>query len=205
MVLWPRTPYVVYVRFNMGNLYIGISIASYSIPGSVFYSPCKIVLLTLAAPRGVTDLHLSWGIHREHARTAYHETCGTEYQQPYRRCNSQTPYFNWNIAQARPMTCLTYHAACKVVFQPPIGRTHSWRFSIFNEINKPLESAPWGSPSGRIFGGVTTATYSYVIPVANLRLLEGETNLLGVTIILDRMFGLIGTYYRGEANFSFCC
>ena len=25
------------------------------------------------------------------------------------------------------------------------------------------------------------------------------------TIILDGMFGLIGAYYRGEANFSFCC
>ena len=33
----------------------------------------------------------------------------------------------------------------------------------------------------RIFGGVTTSTYSYVIPVANLRLLEGETNLYGIT------------------------
>ena len=65
---------------------------------------CKIVLLTLAAPRGVTDLYLSWRIHIEHARTAYHETCGTEYQQPYRRCNSQTPYYRWNIAQARPMS-----------------------------------------------------------------------------------------------------
>ena len=45
----------------------------------------KIVLLTLAAPRGVTDLYLSWGIHIlvEHARTAYHETCGTEYQQSH--------------------------------------------------------------------------------------------------------------------------
>ena len=29
----------------------------------------------------------------EHARTAYHKICGTEYQQPYRRFNSQTPYF----------------------------------------------------------------------------------------------------------------
>ena len=28
-----------------------------------------------------------------------------------------------------------YHAACKVEFQPPIGRTHSWRFSIFNKIS----------------------------------------------------------------------
>ena len=31
-------------------------------------------------------------LHIEYNRTAYHETCGTEYQQPYRRCNSQTPY-----------------------------------------------------------------------------------------------------------------
>ena len=29
----------------------------------------------------------------------------------------------------------------------PIGRTHSWRFSIFYKIIKPLESAPRGSPS----------------------------------------------------------
>ena len=36
--------------------------------------------------------YLSWGMHIEHPRTAYHETCWTEYQQPYRRCNSQTPY-----------------------------------------------------------------------------------------------------------------
>ena len=44
------------------------------------HGPCKIVLLTLVAPRGVTDLYLSWGIHTciEHARTAHHETCGTE-------------------------------------------------------------------------------------------------------------------------------
>ena len=65
---------------------------------------CKIVLLTLVAPRGVTDLYLSWGINIEHARAAYHETCGIEYQQPHRRCNSQPPYYKWNIAQARPMS-----------------------------------------------------------------------------------------------------
>ena len=47
------------------------------------YRPCKIVLLTLVSPRGVTDLYLSWGIHVERARTACHETCGTEYH-PYR-------------------------------------------------------------------------------------------------------------------------
>ena len=68
------------------------------------HRPCKIVLLTLVAPRGVTDLYLSWGIHIEHARTAYHETCRTEYQPAYRRCNSQTPYYKCNTAQARPMS-----------------------------------------------------------------------------------------------------
>ena len=26
---------------------------------------------------------------------------------------------------------VSYRAACKVGFQPPIGRTHSWRFSFF--------------------------------------------------------------------------
>ena len=29
---------------------------------------------------------------------------------------------------------VTYHAAWKAEFQPPIGRVHSWRFSIFNNI-----------------------------------------------------------------------
>ena len=27
--------------------------------------------------------------------------------------------------------CLTYHAACKVEFLPPIGRNHIWRFSFY--------------------------------------------------------------------------
>jgi len=57
----------------------------YLTPPSIVYSicaqngygqhrPCKFVLLTLVAPRGVADSHLSWGIHIEHARTAFHET-----------------------------------------------------------------------------------------------------------------------------------
>ena len=32
--------------------------------------------------------------------------------------------------------CLTYHAACKVEFQPPICRTDSWRFSTFLFLKK---------------------------------------------------------------------
>ena len=43
------------------------------------HRPCKIVLLTLVAPGGVTDLYLSWGINIEQARTVYHEICWTEY------------------------------------------------------------------------------------------------------------------------------
>ena len=70
------------------------------------HRPCKIVLLTLVTPSGVTNLYLSWGINIEHARTAYRKACGTEYQQPYRRFYSRTPYeyFNWNIAQACSMS-----------------------------------------------------------------------------------------------------
>ena len=56
------------------------------------------------ARMGVTDLYIPWGINVDHARTAYHKTCGTEYQQPYRRFDSQTPYYKWNVAQARPMS-----------------------------------------------------------------------------------------------------
>ena len=37
----------------------------------------------------------------------------------------------WNAAQLNGW-CL--NAACKVEIQPPIGRIHSWRFSIFNKI-----------------------------------------------------------------------
>ena len=39
------------------------------------HHPCKIVLLTLVTPRGVTDVYLSRGINIEHARTAFHKTC----------------------------------------------------------------------------------------------------------------------------------
>ena len=54
------------------------------------HRPCKIILLTLVAPSPTYVFHEEY-IYIEHARTAYHETCGTEYQQPFRRCNSQTP------------------------------------------------------------------------------------------------------------------
>ena len=38
---------------------------------------------------------------------AYDETCGTEYRQPYRRCNSQTPYYIGLVKQAHE-----YHLRC---------------------------------------------------------------------------------------------
>ena len=67
--------------------------------------PCKVVLLTLFAPRGVTDLYLSWGINIEHARKICSNTCGIEHQHPYRRFNSPTPYdYKWNITQACAMS-----------------------------------------------------------------------------------------------------
>ena len=74
--------------------------------------------------QGITDLYLSWGINLnvEHARTAYHKTCGTENQQPYRRRNSQTPCFNWNIAQARPMSVSNVRRS----LQSWESTTHRW-------------------------------------------------------------------------------
>ena len=142
------------------------------------HCPCKIVLLTLVASRGFTDLYLSWGIHIEHARTAYHETCWIEYQQPYRRFNSQTPYYKWNIAQARPMSVSDVSRS----LQSWVSTTH-WSYSqltFFNMCRKT--QSPWSRPHEtaqvtRNFDGVTTTTCSCVIAVANLRLLEGETNL----------------------------
>ena len=51
---------------------------------------------------------------------------------------------------ARQWACLMYHAACNVEFQPPVGRTHSWRFSIFYKICR------WFIVFGR--------KYSYLVP-----------------------------------------
>ena len=95
------------------------------------HRPCKIVLLTLVTPRGVTYQNLSWGINIEHARTAHHKTCGTEHQQPYRRWNSQTPYFNWNIAQARPLSV----SGVSRSFQSSVSTTH-WSYSQLTFFNK---------------------------------------------------------------------
>ena len=57
---------------------------------------------SVVAPRGVTDLYFSWGIHVEHVRTAYQETCRTEYQQAYRRCNSQITIFQLEHSTGAP-------------------------------------------------------------------------------------------------------
>ena len=72
--------------------------------GYGLHRPHKMILLTLVAPRGLTDLCLSRGVNVEYAQTADHKTWGTEYQQPYRSFNSQIPHSKWNIAQARPMS-----------------------------------------------------------------------------------------------------
>ena len=47
-----------------------------------------------------------------------------------------------------------------------------------------MESARRCSSTDLNFGVLTTATHSYAIPVANLRLLDGETNLQGITLEL---------------------
>ena len=79
------------------------------------HRPCKIVLLTLVAPRGVTDLvYLSWGINIEHARTAYMKLVELS-------INKHTVSYMY-------FTTTT----CKVEFQPPTGRTHSWCFQYFH-------------------------------------------------------------------------
>ena len=139
---------------------------------------CKIFLLTLVAPRRVTDLYLSWGIHTEYARTVYYETCGTEYQQPCRKCFSQTPYYKWNIAQARPIN-VSYVPRSLQSWFSTAHRSYS-KLTIFNIFIK--SASPWSQSHEvaqvtRNFVGGTTATYTHVIPVANLRLLAGETNL----------------------------
>ena len=40
----------------------------------------------------------------------------------------------WNIAQARPMSVSYVSRSLQAEFQPPIRRSHSWRFSIFYEM-----------------------------------------------------------------------
>ena len=102
--------------------------------------------------------------------------------------------------------CLTYHAACKVEFQPPIGGTHSWRFSIFNKIDKPLESAPRGSTSDPKFRWCNNGEMLVCHTRRVSSSLWRRNEPLGYYFtILDRMFGLIGGYYRGVADSSFCC
>ena len=63
------------------------------------HRPRKIVLFTPGTSSTQGSHRPAWYIFHEenipgieHARTVYHETCGTEYQKPYRRCNSQAPY-----------------------------------------------------------------------------------------------------------------
>ena len=145
------------------------------------HRPCKIVLLTLVTPKGVTDLYLSWGINIEHARTAYQKLVeliinnfivdvihnlltNTVFQLEH---STSTPNERvWRITQLaklsfnHPSVVLTAD-----VFQFVIKSTSPW--------SRPHEVAQ----VTRNFSGVTTATYSYVIPVANLRLLGGEANL----------------------------
>ena len=88
----------------------------------------KIVLLTLAASRGVTDLYPSWGLNIEHARTTFRKKLVKM------RFSSQTPYYKWNtwyrISTPKERVWCIPHIA-KLSFNHSIGRTLSWRFSFF--------------------------------------------------------------------------
>ena len=107
----------------------------------VIYCQCtewslKIILLTLAASRGVTDLYPSWEKNIEYARTIFCVKLSIN--------NHIVGLVHKNhILQTR----LMYHAACKVEFQPLKRLYSQLTFFNFYEINKPLESAPRGSPS----------------------------------------------------------
>ena len=82
-------------------------------------------------------------------------------------------------------------------------------FHYCYKINKPLESAPQGSPSDPKFWWCNNGDIPVLVCHTRCESLSprSRNEPLGYyfTIILDRMFGLNGAYYRGEADFSFCC
>ena len=85
--------------------------------------------------------------------------------------------YKYNISAPNPRVWRITQLA-KLSFNHPsvVLTAHVFQFCI-------KSTSPWGRPREvaqvtRNFGGVTTATYACVIPVANLRLLEGETNYL---------------------------
>ena len=79
-------------------------------------------------------------IQNTRAWTAYHETCGTEYQQPNRRCNSQTAYYKWNMAQARPLSVLHTTQFAKFSFNHPsvVLTPHVFQYCYKNYVHQLL-------------------------------------------------------------------
>ena len=99
------------------------------------HRPCKIVLLTLVTLRSHRPISFMRNKYRTRAN-GLPKTCGTECQQPYRRCNSQTPYFNWNIAQARPMSVSDVSRSLQIGISTT-HRSHSQlTFLIFKNLEK---------------------------------------------------------------------
>ena len=79
-------------------------------------------------------------------------------------------------------------------------------FQYFYKINKPLESAPRGSPSEPNFWWCNNGDILVCHTRWDSSSPQRRNEPLGhyFTIILDRMFGLIGAYYHhAEADFSF--
>ena len=79
-------------------------------------------------------------------------------------------------------------------------------FQFFYKINEPLEWAPQGSPSDPKFwwcyNGDILVCHTRCESLSPRR--RNEPLGYYFIIILDRMFGLNGAYYRGEADFNFC-
>ena len=94
---------------------------------------------------------------------------------------------------ARQWACLMYHAACNVEFQPPVGRTHSWRFSIFYKICR------WFIVFGRIYSVLVLYTDCFA---ENKRKNEWKKILLGRAV--DRSVDRAVAYktFNEEANWA---
>ena len=80
-------------------------------------------------------------------------------------------------------------------------------FQHYYKINKPLESAPRGGPSDPKFWWCNNGDILVCHTRCESSSPRRRNEPLGYyfTKILDRMLGPIGAYYRGEADFSFCC
>ena len=96
---------------------------------------------------------------------------------------------------------LSYHAACKVGFQPPIGRTQSWRISFFNSNTYWYEGAGHPQSFGHILVHIwelTDTIYSRVYGSTSIALLLVTIQVWPLHKVLLRHFS--GKFY-GQYTF----